>query len=100
MSDRTALETAAAVARREVSASELAEIAIARVEREDARVGAFLTSTAGLARAAGRRVDAAIAAGERLPLAGVALAIKDNMCVTNTRTTCGSRILGDWIAPY
>ncbi|MBV8073787.1 MAG: Asp-tRNA(Asn)/Glu-tRNA(Gln) amidotransferase subunit GatA, partial [Candidatus Eremiobacteraeota bacterium] len=45
-------------------------------------------------------VDARVAAGESLPLAGVPLAVKDNMCLRGTRTTCGSKILGEWVAPY
>ena len=56
--------------------------------------------TPDLARAHARRVDARIAAGESLPLAGVPLAVKDNMCLTGTRTTCGTKILEHWVAPY
>jgi len=51
-------------------------------------------------RAQARRVDERVAAGESLPLAGVPLAIKDNMCVLGTRTTAGSKILETFVAPY
>ena len=51
-------------------------------------------------RAQARRVDERVAAGETLPLAGVPVAIKDNMCLTGTRTTAGSKILESFVAPY
>lgn len=98
--DATASEVARAVNAREVSASEIAAAAFERIAERDDAVGAFLTRTEGLARAHASEVDAKLAAGERLPLAGVPLAIKDNMCVTGTRTTCASKILEGWIAPY
>ncbi len=56
--------------------------------------------TEELALSCADRVDARVKTGERLPLAGVPLAIKDNMCLRGTRTTAGSKILGDWVAPY
>ncbi len=46
------------------------------------------------------RVDARVRAGEWLPLAGVPVALKDNMCLTGTRTTAGSKILENFVAPY
>jgi aspartyl-tRNA(Asn)/glutamyl-tRNA(Gln) amidotransferase subunit A len=98
--DAAASEVARAVNSREVSASEIAEAAFARIEARDGEIGAFLTRTRALAREHARAVDARLSAGEKLPLAGVPLAIKDNMCVTGTRTTCGSKILDGWIAPY
>jgi aspartyl-tRNA(Asn)/glutamyl-tRNA(Gln) amidotransferase subunit A len=98
--DATAREIARAVAERKVSALEMAEAAIARVHARDGAVGAFLTRTADLAREQARRVDARLADGETLPLAGVPVALKDNMCLSETRTTCASRILEHWIAPY
>jgi len=45
-------------------------------------------------------IDARLAAGESLPLAGAPVAIKDNLCQRGTRTTCGSRLLERWVAPY
>ena len=85
---------------REVSAREVADAFLARAVAVDGRVGAYLTLLAERAREAAARVDARVAAGEQLPLAGVPVAVKDNMCLEGTRTTCGSRILEGWIAPY
>ncbi len=56
--------------------------------------------TGELAREHARAVDARVARGERLPLAGVPLAVKDNMCLTGTVTTCASKILEGWVAPF
>jgi Asp-tRNA(Asn)/Glu-tRNA(Gln) amidotransferase A subunit family amidase len=100
MSDETAVEIARSVNARETSAVERAVAMAERIAERDGAVGAYLTQTADLARAYAETIDARIAAGERLPLAGVPLAIKDNMCVTGTRTTCASRILEHWISPY
>ena len=96
--------SAAAIARavnaRETSAVESADAAHARIAERDGAVGAYLAETAELARRHAESVDARVRAGERLPLAGVPLAIKDNMCVAGTPTTCASKILANWIAPY
>jgi aspartyl-tRNA(Asn)/glutamyl-tRNA(Gln) amidotransferase subunit A len=91
---------ATAVNRGEMSAADVAETVIPHVARIDAQVDAYLQLTPELMRAQARRVDARIAAGERLPLAGVPVAIKDNMCLDGTRTTAGSKILGNFVAPY
>ena len=98
--EATAAETARAVNGRERSARETLEAVLEHVRRVDPEVGAFLSVTDALAREHADGVDARVAAGEQLPLAGVPLAIKDNMCVYGTRTTAGSKILGGWIAPY
>jgi aspartyl-tRNA(Asn)/glutamyl-tRNA(Gln) amidotransferase subunit A len=96
----SALGLARAVNARERSASELADEALGRVAERDGAVGAFLWSSAEYVRAHARRVDERVAAGEALPLAGVPLAVKDNMCLTGTPTTCASKILDGWVAPY
>ncbi|HEV2642751.1 MAG TPA: amidase, partial [Candidatus Elarobacter sp.] len=97
-------DTARAIARGvnagAVSAVEVAERLIPHAERVDEQLRAYLQLTPDLMRAHARWVDERVAAGERLPLAGVPVALKDNMCVTGTRTTAGSKILQNFVAPY
>lgn len=98
--DRSAFDVARDVNARRLSAREVTDAALAQADAVDGQVGAYLRVEYDLARAAAARVDARIASGERLALAGVPLAVKDNMCVIGTRTTCASRILEHWTAPY
>jgi aspartyl-tRNA(Asn)/glutamyl-tRNA(Gln) amidotransferase subunit A len=97
-------DSARAIARdvnaRAVSAAEIAETVISHVARVDAELGAYRELTPDLMRAHARRVDERIARGEQLALAGVPVAIKDNMCLTGTHTTAGSKILEGFVAPY
>jgi aspartyl-tRNA(Asn)/glutamyl-tRNA(Gln) amidotransferase subunit A len=98
--ERSGAQIAREVNARGLSAREVADAVLAHVDVVDANVGSYLTVLHDRAREAAERVDARIAAGEQLPLAGVPLAVKDNMCLTGTRTTAGSKILEQWIAPY
>ena len=96
---RTAADIAEAVNGRDLTATEIAEAVIAAIHGPD-ELGAYLTLTPDLLRAHAQLVDDRIAGGEDLPLAGVPVAIKDNMCLRGTRTTCGSKMLEHWTAPY
>ena len=97
----SAAEIAAAVRNGEVTAAEVTDAHLARIEQVEPQVRAFLHVAADQARAAARAVDERRATGAELgPLAGVPLALKDVFTTIDMPTTCGSRILGDWLPPY
>jgi aspartyl-tRNA(Asn)/glutamyl-tRNA(Gln) amidotransferase subunit A len=95
-----AAETAREVNAKRRSAAEVTTATLEQVRAVDGDVGAYLTVLDELAMQHASRVDERIRRGERLPLAGVPVAIKDNMCLEGTRTTAGSKILEHWVAPY
>jgi aspartyl-tRNA(Asn)/glutamyl-tRNA(Gln) amidotransferase subunit A len=97
----TALEIAADVRSRRRSAREVVDEHLATIEARESEIHAFNAVLADEARTQADGVDAAIAAGEDPgPLAGVPVAVKDNMCTRGIPTTCGSRILEGWRPPY
>jgi aspartyl-tRNA(Asn)/glutamyl-tRNA(Gln) amidotransferase subunit A len=97
----TAADTAAKIATGEVSAVEVAQAHLDRIDAVDGALHAFLHVDADGAIAAAKAVDAKRAAGEALsPLAGVPLAMKDVVVTKDLPTTCGSKILQGWRPPY
>jgi aspartyl-tRNA(Asn)/glutamyl-tRNA(Gln) amidotransferase subunit A len=89
------------IAGKQFSAKEVADAAFARIEALEPGIHAFNQLTPELADAAAARIDAMVAAGEDLPpLAGVPAAVKDNMNLVGTRTTCSSKILENYESVY
>ncbi len=84
----------------EISAVELTEAVLERILAADNDVQAYLTLTPEEALAQARAADGRRAAGEDNPLLGIPLAIKDVLCTEGITTTCGSRILEDFVPPY
>ena len=97
----TASAIASAVASGEVSAREVLEHHLAAIDAREGDIHAFNLVTAEAAREQADRVDADVRAGRPVgPLAGVPIAVKDNMCTRGIETTCSSRILQGWRPPY
>ncbi|HEY4928942.1 MAG TPA: Asp-tRNA(Asn)/Glu-tRNA(Gln) amidotransferase subunit GatA [Acidimicrobiales bacterium] len=98
---RPALETATMVRAGEELAVDVLEHHLAVIDAGEESIHAFNLVTTELARSQARTVDAAVAAGrDPGPLAGVPVALKDNMCTRRVPTTCSSRILEGWLPPY
>ena len=90
-----------AVATKKASAREIAAEYYKRIAARNPELNAFLTLCEKRAFAQADRVDAMVAAGKPLPpLAGVPIAIKDTISTRGLRTTCGSKILDNYIPPY
>jgi len=88
------------LAAKRLSSVELTREHLARIERHDARLNAFITVDPDKSLAQARAADARIAAGGAHPLTGIPIAHKDLFCAAGWRTTCGSRMLADFVAPY
>jgi aspartyl-tRNA(Asn)/glutamyl-tRNA(Gln) amidotransferase subunit A len=85
----------------EATAIEATESCLRRIEAVDDRVGAFLTVIGDAARERARAVDERFRAGEDLsPAAGIPVALKDVLCTAEITTTCGSKILHNYVPPY
>ena len=101
ITDMTAVEVAAAIRAGKMTAIEAAEAMLARIEEQDKRYNCYVTVDRAGALAQAREVQAKIRAGELTgPLAGVPVAVKDNMCTEGLLTTCSSKILGNFVPAY
>jgi aspartyl-tRNA(Asn)/glutamyl-tRNA(Gln) amidotransferase subunit A len=84
-----------------LSAADVVDRHLAAIDAGDAEINAFNTVTADLARARAAEIDDGVAVGRDMgPLAGVPIALKDNMCTRGIPTTCSSKILDGWKPPY
>jgi aspartyl-tRNA(Asn)/glutamyl-tRNA(Gln) amidotransferase subunit A len=93
-------QLSAALRRREFSSVELTRATLERVRRFNERLNAFVSVTEEQALAAARAADVLLANKEGGPLTGVPIAHKDIFCTENVRTTCGSRMLDNFVSPY
>ncbi len=85
---------------RKYSATELAQGLLERMQRSQPTLNAFISIEAESALAAAAAADRALASGSAPPLTGVPIAHKDIFCATGSRTTCGSKMLANFISPY
>ena len=100
MHSETVTQLARGLRERKFSATELARSLLERAQNAQAALNAFITIEAEPALAAAAAADRLLAAGAAPPLTGVPIAHKDIFCVAGSRTTCGSRMLSNFVSPY
>lgn len=99
--DLTACEIREHIQKKKVSAREVTRAFLERINAVDSKIKAFITVFEKEAAVQAENIDKKIASGENSGmLAGVPIAIKDNICIADTPTTCASKILQNFIAPY
>jgi len=97
---QTLAELSAGLKARRFSSVELTRHFLARIERLNAELNALITVTGEQALAAAARADQQLAAGNAGPLTGLPIVHKDIFCTDGVLTTCGSRMLSNFVAPY
>ena len=98
---KSATEQSKALKNKEISAVELTNAAFDRINSLEDKLGAFNSLTKDTALETAKKVDEKIARGEELPLlAGIPLALKDNMNLVGSKTTASSKILENFVSPY
>ena len=100
MIGRSVKDLAQALASKQISSVELTQLCLDRIARLNPLVNAFITVDPDRSLAQARAADARIAAGQGGGLTGIPLAQKDIFCAQGWRTTCGSKMLGNFVSPY
>ena len=100
MYQKSLVELATDLQKGTYSSEELTRACLQRISAHDARLNSFVTVTEAQALAAAQAADAAIKAGNAGPLTGIPFAHKDIFCTNGVKTSCGSRMLDNFIAPY
>ncbi|QPI62757.1 Asp-tRNA(Asn)/Glu-tRNA(Gln) amidotransferase subunit GatA [Vreelandella venusta] len=100
MHDKTVTQLAAALKSGELSSRELTSHFLQRIEQADGTLNSFITVTAEQALNQAEAADNARAAGKAGKLTGIPFALKDIFCTQGVKTSCGSKMLDNFIAPY
>ncbi|WP_414433320.1 Asp-tRNA(Asn)/Glu-tRNA(Gln) amidotransferase subunit GatA [Alcanivorax sp. IL1] len=100
MHNKTLTELKAGLAAGDFSSRELTEHFLARIQQHDGELNSFISVTAEQALAQADAADTALAAGNGGLLTGLPIAHKDIFCTEGVRTSCGSKMLDSFIAPY
>jgi aspartyl-tRNA(Asn)/glutamyl-tRNA(Gln) amidotransferase subunit A len=99
--DKSAMNLAAMLRKRETSSREITESVFKRIEEREKTLNAYITTVKESALKQADQVDKRFGTGENLPLlAGIPLAVKDILCTKDIRTTCGSKILDNFVPTY
>lgn len=101
MISRTAHELSQLLTDRKMSAVELTSLVLTRIEQVEPRIKAFVSWDKDSALAQAQAADERLKNGQDVtPLTGIPIAIKDNLCTRGVATTCGSKILSNYLPPY
>ncbi len=100
MIDKSLKQLAQALAAKEISSVELSSLFLDRIERLNPEINAFVTVDREKSLKMAQAADARIAAGTARPLTGIPIAQKDIFCAEGWTTTCGSKMLANFISPY
>ena len=100
MIERSLHEMAQALAGKEISSVELTGLYLERIARHNPLLNAFITVDAERSLAQARQADERLARGAQSALTGIPIAHKDIFCARDWRTTCGSKMLGNFVSPY
>src|SRR5690554_5348702 len=100
MHEKSLTELSKALHSKAISSVELTELYLKRIQQFDGAVNSFITVTPELAVEQARAADARLADGSAGPLTGIPLAHKDLFCTQGVRTSCGSKMLDNFVAPY
>jgi aspartyl-tRNA(Asn)/glutamyl-tRNA(Gln) amidotransferase subunit A len=100
MHQKTLVELSADLQKGSLSSEELTRACLERISKYDAELNSFVTVVDQQALAAAQAADARIKAGKAGPLTGIPFAHKDIFCTRGVKTSCGSRMLDNFIAPY
>jgi aspartyl-tRNA(Asn)/glutamyl-tRNA(Gln) amidotransferase subunit A len=101
MEDFSAIQLRDKIARKQITAVEAVKTVYNRIDKHDSIIGAYLSTCCDMALKTAADIDSRVAAGKPVGLlAGVPVAIKDNMCTAFGTTTCASKILQNFHSPY